>query len=168
MDAFRRELDAELESELRSGLEPLPAGASGYRGHVTQVYDAVWTAALALRSAELLWGKAKVNLTLSDFRYEKLLPETGGGGSYHWNETVEPPPPPQERRMANYFDRIISRLSFNGLSVSIKPLPFKFSLCRHCADVYARKEGLEEGVINKYVANSTPSFAFTAECGDDE
>ncbi|KAL3234091.1 hypothetical protein MRX96_022836 [Rhipicephalus microplus] len=116
MDAFRRELDAELESELRSGLEPLPAGASGYRGHVTQVYDAVWTTALALRSAELLWRKAKVNLTLSDFRYEKLLPETGGGGSYHWNETVEPPPPPQERRMANYFDRIISRLSFNGLS----------------------------------------------------
>ncbi|XP_070391113.1 gamma-aminobutyric acid type B receptor subunit 2 isoform X1 [Dermacentor albipictus] len=117
MDAFRRELDAELESELRSGLEPaLPATAAGYRGHVAQAYDAVWTAALALRSAELLWRKASLNLTVTDFRYEKLLPETGGGDSYGWNVTAEPLPPPQERRMANYFDRIISRLHFNGIS----------------------------------------------------
>nr|XP_050038896.2 gamma-aminobutyric acid type B receptor subunit 2-like [Dermacentor andersoni] len=117
MDAFRRELDAELESELRSGLEPaLPARAAGYRGHVAQAYDAVWTAALALRSAELLWRKAGLNLTVTDFRYEKLLPETGGGDSYGWNVTAEPLPPPQERRMANYFDRIISRLHFNGIS----------------------------------------------------
>ncbi|KAL1434779.1 hypothetical protein MTO96_001675 [Rhipicephalus appendiculatus] len=124
MDAFRRELDAELESELRSGLEPLPAPASGYRGHVTQAYDAVWTAALALRSAELLWKKAGVNLTLSDFRYEKLLPDSGGGGSFHWNVTAEPLPPPQERHMANYFDRIVSRLRFNGIS---GPLSFSGS-----------------------------------------
>lgn len=123
MDAFRRELDAELESELRSG-PPLPTRAAGYRGHVTQAYDAVWTAALALRSAELLWRKASVNLTLWDFRYEKLLPETGGGGSYGWNVTAEPLPPPQERRMANYFDRIISRLRFNGIS---GPLSFSGS-----------------------------------------
>ncbi|XP_049268097.1 gamma-aminobutyric acid type B receptor subunit 2 [Rhipicephalus sanguineus] len=123
MDAFRRELDAELESELRSGLE-LPARATGYRGHVTQAYDAVWTAALALRSAELLWRKAGINLTLSDFRYEKLLPDTVTGGSYHWNVTAEPLPPPQERHMANYFDRIISRLRFNGIS---GPLSFSGS-----------------------------------------
>lgn len=122
MDAFWQKLSAELEDELRSdGATPPPAG--GYAGHVTQAYDAVWTVALALRTAELLWRKADLNVTLSDYRYEKLLPDTGGGSRYVWNVTTEPPQK-QERRMANFFDRIVSRLRFNGIS---GPLSFSGS-----------------------------------------
>lgn len=124
MDAFWQKLSAELEDELRSdGATPQPAGGAGYAGHVTQAYDAVWTVALALRTAELLWRKAELNVTLSDYRYEKLLPDTGGGSRYGWNATTEPPKK-QERRMANFFDRIISRLRFNGIS---GPLSFSGS-----------------------------------------
>lgn len=124
MDAFWQKLSVELEDELRSsGATPLPAGGAGHGGHVTQAYDAVWTVALALRTAELLWRKADLNVTLSDYRYEKLLPDTGGGSRYGWNATTEPPQK-QERRMANFFDRIISRLRFNGIS---GPLSFSGS-----------------------------------------
>lgn len=51
MDSFRRELEAELRGpEASEFTDPI-------HGHVTQAYDAVWTVALALRAAEVLWRK---------------------------------------------------------------------------------------------------------------
>ncbi|KAG0430048.1 hypothetical protein HPB47_023045 [Ixodes persulcatus] len=107
MDDFRTELTAELEAQT-------PGSSATYGGHVTEAYDAVWTVALALRAADQLWKKSGVNATLSDFRYEKLLPDNAGG-RYGWNATTVPPPR-QMRRMANFFDKIVSQLRFNGIS----------------------------------------------------
>ncbi|CAN7936947.1 unnamed protein product, partial [Ixodes hexagonus] len=107
MDDFRAELDTALKAET-------PGSLATYGGHVTEAYDAVWTVALALRAADQLWKKAGVNATLSDFRYEKLLPDNAGGRN-GWNTTTEPPPK-QIRRMANFFDKIVSQLRFNGIA----------------------------------------------------
>ncbi|EEC19544.1 gaba-B receptor, putative [Ixodes scapularis] len=110
MDDFRKELTAELEAQT-------PGSSATYGGHVTEAYDAVWTVALALRAADQLWKKSGVNATLSDFRYENLFPDIAGG-RYGWNATTVPPPK-QMRRMANFFDKIVSQLRFNGISSGV-------------------------------------------------
>lgn len=72
-----------------------------------------------------------VNATLSDFRYENLFPDIAGG-RYGWNATTVPPPK-QMRRMANFFDKIVSQLRFNGISVTLGTPGLSLSLRQSAA-----------------------------------
>ncbi|XP_064483101.1 gamma-aminobutyric acid type B receptor subunit 2-like [Ornithodoros turicata] len=94
-------------------------------GHVTEAYDAVWTAALTLRRAEELWRRRDSPMTLSDFRYEKLLPQGANAEGDQQNENGTNVPARRTRReMVNIFDKILAGLHFKGIS---EPLSFSGS-----------------------------------------